>query len=692
MQSELYSSTYGKGNVKFLKVKKDTSNPTVQDVLEANVQVLLRGKFDESYTKADNSSIVPTDTVKNTILIEAKTSDVWPIERFAAHLAKHFTTKYSHVEGVEVTIVQTKWTKIKLNGKDHAHSFKHDGPETRRTFLDYDKLTKKLQVTSSIKDLTVLKSTGSMFYGYNVCDYTTLQPTKDRILSTDVDASWTFDPTKISTLDDVLSHPELFDFAYNSARDVTLELFCLENSASVQATMYNMSHKILETVKEIGTVNIILSVIATAAITVGLVETYHAYEKSKQSKPTSSPQPQVQPQQVIKKREHSEELIREQLARNYAFLTEPGMEKVRSQRIVVVGAGGVGSWVATMLARSGVEHLRIIDFDQVSLSSLNRHAVATLKDVGISKVDCIKNHLLEIAPWIDIDARNQLWNLESAEELIYGDDFKPTYVVDCIDNLDTKCDLLTYCHEKKIPIVSSGGAATKSDPTRINLADISKTEEDPLMKKIRVVLKKRGIVQGIPVIFSAEKPDPRKAKLLPLPDDEFAKGNVDQLSALRDFRVRILPVLGTMPGMFGLAIATFILTTVSGYPVEPVEGKNRYKVYDDLLQSLAGQQTRIGRTDQRVQIAMHEVNYLLEDVFRGKSPISNYSTRLTLSRWDPKKELSLQNVVIMTKDEQRNHENRVLNGGEALEDVYSKEVLDLIQKRFADEAYFSQFK
>ncbi|CAX43293.1 hypothetical mitochondrial outer membrane protein [Candida dubliniensis CD36] len=427
--------------------------------------------------------------------------------------------------------------------------------------------------------------------------------------------------------------------------------------------------------------SVILSVVATAAVTIGLVEAFHCYERKK-----------VAPQTTPVKRDHSEELIREQLARNYAFLTEDGMDKVRKQRVVVVGAGGVGSWVATMLARSGVESLRIIDFDQVSLSSLNRHAVATLKDVGIPKVECIKNHLLEIAPWIEIDTRNQLWNLESAEELIYSDGFQPTFIVDCIDNLDTKCDLLTYCYEKKLPIVSSGGAATKSDPTRINLADISKTEEDPLMKKIRVILKKRGIVNGIPVVFSAEKPDPRKAKLLPLPDDEFTKGDVDQLSALKDFRVRILPVLGTMPGMFGLAIATYILTTVAGYPMEPVEGKNRYKIYDDLLQSLAGQQTRIGKTDQRVQIAMHEVNYVLEEVFRGKSPISNYSTRLTLSRWDPSKEISLQNVVVMTKDEQRNHEKRVLNGGEKIEDVYSKEVVDLVKSRFADEKYFSQFR
>ncbi|EER34234.1 conserved hypothetical protein [Candida tropicalis MYA-3404] len=428
---------------------------------------------------------------------------------------------------------------------------------------------------------------------------------------------------------------------------------------------------------------VILSVLATAAITAGLVETYHAFQ--------NKPQPKKLEKSETKK-PHSEELIREQLARNYAFLTEEGMEKVRNQRIVVVGAGGVGSWVATMLARSGVEHLRIIDFDQVSLSSLNRHAVATLKDVGIPKVDCIKTHLLEIAPWIEIDARNQLWDINSAEQLIYGDDFRPTFVVDCIDNLDTKCDLLAYCYEKGIPVVSSGGAATKSDPTRINMADISKTEEDPLMKKIRIVLKKRGILKGIPVIFSAEKPDPRKAKLLPLPENEFSKGNVDQLSALKDFRVRILPVLGTMPGMFGLAIATYILTTVSGYPMEPIEGKNRYKTYDDLLQSIAGQQTRIGMTDQRVQISTQDASYILEEVFHGKSPISQYSTRLTLSRWDPSKEISCQNVVIMTKDEQRNHEKRVILGGEKLEDVYSQEVLDLVKSRFEEEKFYSQFR
>ncbi|OBA14803.1 uncharacterized protein OGAPODRAFT_16780 [Ogataea polymorpha] len=366
------------------------------------------------------------------------------------------------------------------------------------------------------------------------------------------------------------------------------------------------------------------------------------------------------------------------------------MRKVREQFVVVVGAGGVGSNCVTALVRSGVSKIRIIDFDQVSLSSLNRHAVATGRDVGTPKVNCLRRHLLQIAPWCQIEAINTLFTIENAESLILKG--SPSYVVDCIDNIDTKVDLLTFCYEKNVPVISSMGAACKSDSTRVNIADISASDEDPLARSVRRRLKKKGIIKGIPCVFSSEKPDPRKASLLPLPDEEFEKGHVDELSALQNFRVRILPVLGTMPAMFGLTIATYLVTTVSGYPVEPIEGKNRIKVYDGILQSLAGQQARLGQKDQRVQIAMSDVNYILEEVFRGKSPISGYSTRLALSRWKRDEPLSLQNVVIMTKEEQKIHEDRVLLGGEKLEDVYPKEVLDLVAKRFEEEKYYSKFR
>lgn len=388
---------------------------------------------------------------------------------------------------------------------------------------------------------------------------------------------------------------------------------------------------------------------------------------------------------------YDDSLFREQLARNYAFLGEEGMEKLKSQYVVVVGAGGVGSWVVTMLARSGATRIRVIDFDQVSLSSLNRHSCATLKDVGTSKVGCLKQHITQIAPWCQIEAINRLWHKDSAEELIFSGG-QPTIVVDCIDNIDTKVDLLEFVYKRNIQCISSMGAATKSDPTRINVGDITSTEEDPLARAVRRRLKLKGIITGIPVVFNAEKPDPRKAKLLPLPDEEYKKGRVDELSSLRDFRVRILPVLGTMPGMFGLTIATWILTFVSGYPKEPIEGKNRIKVYDGIYQSLAGQMSRIGMPDQRVPVALKDVCYLVEEVFRGRSPISGYSTKLTLSKWFPEQPVSLQNVVLMTKEEQKYHEDNVLNGGKKIEDVYSQEALEVIEKRFAEERYYSQYR
>lgn len=400
---------------------------------------------------------------------------------------------------------------------------------------------------------------------------------------------------------------------------------------------------------------------------------------------------------VIDTNQYDDNLFKEQLARNYAFLGDDGMEKLKNQYIIVVGAGGVGSWVVTMLIRSGCKHIRIIDFDQVSLSSLNRHSCANLNDVGKSKVEVLKNHMLKIAPWCKIEIFNELWNLDNAERLIFKNNnneknIKPTFVVDCIDNIDTKVDLLEYLYNNNIEMISSGGASAKSDPTRINIGDMTTTEEDPLARSVRRRLKKRGIISGIPVVFSAEKPDPRKAQLLPLPDDQYEKGNVDQLSALKDFRVRILPVLGTMPGIFGLAIATYILTKVSGYPMEPIEGKNRIKLYDGIYQSLAGQMTRIGMPDQRIPIALKEIGYIVEEIFRGKSPISGFSTRLTLSKWDPTKPVSLQNVVLMTKEEQKEHETLILNGDKKIDDVYSKDVLDLIKKRFEEEEYYSQYR
>lgn len=391
---------------------------------------------------------------------------------------------------------------------------------------------------------------------------------------------------------------------------------------------------------------------------------------------------------------YPEELIREQLARNYAFLTDEGMDKIRNLKIIVVGAGGVGSNAIVSLIRSGISQMRIVDFDQVSLSSLNRHACATLKDVGRSKVDVLVEYISEICPWIQVEGINELFSGEKSERLLtWWDGSEADYVIDCIDNIDTKIELLEYCYNNKIKCISSMGAACKSDSTRVNIGDISVSDEDPLARTVRRNLKKKGISRGITTVFSVEKPDPRKVDLLPLPEEEFQRGPVDELTALKNFRVRILPVLGPMPAIFGLAISTHIITTAAGYPVEPIEGKNRYKVYDTLYNTLAGQQTRVGIMNQKTPfVGLSDMQYIYEEVWRGKSPISGLSTRLAISRWVMDKELGMDNVVLLTKDETKEHERRCLLGGESPLDVYGPEVIARVNKRFEEEKFYSRFR
>lgn len=245
------------------------------------------------------------------------------------------------------------------------------------------------------------------------------------------------------------------------------------------------------------------------------------------------------------------------------------MNAVRDKFVVVVGLGGVGSAAAVMLVRSGIRKIRLIDFDQVSLSSLNRHSTATLAQVGTPKVTSCAQYFAEVAPWVEVDARVELFDKDRAAELLEG---KPDYVVDCIDNIDSKVDLLAFCCKNDLPVFSSLGAACKSDPSRIQVADISTTFEDPLAKSVRRRLRLEGVSHGVPVVvrlsllpslpalvyvsltttscmqYSTEKPRPDLG-LLPLDEEEFQKGKVDELHAMQNFRVRILPVLGPLPAM-----------------------------------------------------------------------------------------------------------------------------------------------
>ena len=412
-----------------------------------------------------------------------------------------------------------------------------------------------------------------------------------------------------------------------------------------------------------------------------------------------------------------EELANEQLTRTSSFLTAPRFKQLRSSFVVVVGLGGVGSHCTSALARSGVSRIRLIDFDQVTLSSLNRHAVATLADVGTPKVQCVRKRLEAVVPWIEWECLNELWREDQGDRLLGGwghdTEKKPDYVVDAIDNIDSKVALLRYCHENDIKIVSSMGAGCKSDPTRVFVGDISTSVEDPLSRSTRRRLRAAGISEGIPVVFSTEKPGPGKAELLPLPDGEFVKGKVNELSVLPDFRARILPVLGTMPAVFGYTAANFVILEITGYPHEIGLGKGREKMYDSILGNLQGLEERLIRQrgqdalGLKIPVTKDDVGYLVEEVFRGKSVVSGLSTRLTLSRWrapidgfkvderwhDQKySNVRLDDLVCMTKEESVVHEKEVLDVGRSPEEFYDPDVLQLVERRRKEDSQYRLYR
>lgn len=377
----------------------------------------------------------------------------------------------------------------------------------------------------------------------------------------------------------------------------------------------------------------------------------------------------------------------------------------------------MGSHCASALAHSGVSKIRLIDFDQVTLSSLNRHAVATLADVGTPKVLCVRKRLEAVVPWVMWECFNEIWKQEQGGRLLkawdQGRGRKPDYVVDAIDNIDSKVALLKYCHERGIRIVSSMGAGCKSDPTRVFVGDISASIEDPLSRATRRRLRALGISEGIPVIYSTEKPGPGKAQLLPLPDEEFIKGQVNELSILPDFRARILPVLGTMPAVFGYSVANFVVMEVSGYPHEITVGKGRDKMYESILSTLQGQEEKLARSEGedarglKLPVSRDDIGYLVEEVYRGKSVVSGITTRLTLVRWRASERgyrpdedwegqkfarFKLEDLVCVTKEEAAIHEKEILLGGRAHEGFYEPEVIAMVNRRQQEEAHYRRYR
>eukprot|EP01100_Stratorugosa_tubuloviscum_P010391 TRINITY_DN4448_c0_g1_i4.p2 TRINITY_DN4448_c0_g1~~TRINITY_DN4448_c0_g1_i4.p2 ORF type:complete len:197 (+),score=37.41 TRINITY_DN4448_c0_g1_i4:66-656(+) len=167
-------------------------------------------------------------------------------------------------------------------------------------------------------------------------------------------------------------------------------------------------------------------------------------------------------------------------------------------KIIIVGLGGVGGHCAANLVRGGFTNFKLIDFDQVSLSSLNRSAFAKRNHVGIPKVEAAKFELLKINPKVKIESVNNLLNSKNVEQLLNG---KIKVVIDCIDNIDTKVDLIHFCKKNSINILSAMGSGCKTEPIMIQLNDISNLTIDPLGKKIKKILQKKYNVRKSKLVF-----------------------------------------------------------------------------------------------------------------------------------------------------------------------------------------------
>lgn len=318
-------------------------------------------------------------------------------------------------------------------------------------------------------------------------------------------------------------------------------------------------------------------------------------------------------------------MMAEQLVRNFQFFGDRGQARIcgaqsdgnsseidsSSSLVIVVGAGGVGSHAAVTLARSGVSRIRLVDFDQVSLSSLNRHACAFHADVGVQKVQCVKKFVEKFNPWTRVEAVEALFEGSRSEELLldssstsnsdslnlknnnnnYSLTRNPAFVIDCIDNLKTKCDLIEFCHRRGIRLVISGGSAAKCDPTKLRMSSLAETVECELSRAVRQELRERErkreegaqsqenpeIVGGLNtnfvnktdicdftmVVYSTER---TSRGLMPLKAHQEESDKPEDYAPLQNFRVRTLPVIAPLPAIFGNALASYVLCHLAGQP------------------------------------------------------------------------------------------------------------------------------
>ncbi len=228
------------------------------------------------------------------------------------------------------------------------------------------------------------------------------------------------------------------------------------------------------------------------------------------------------------------------LARTELLIGKEGINQLQNAHILIVGLGGVGSYAAEFIARSGVGNLTIIDSDTIDKTNINRQLPALNSTIGIDKTEVMRQRIKDINPGINLHVINEFLVPERAYEIVSD---KYDYVIDCIDSISPKVQLIVAAKRKRVKIISSMGAGGRLDVTKIKIRDISKTRDCFLAKRIRRELKKHGIQKGVRAVFTEELP---KAESLQ---------KVDGI----DFKKSYYGTISYMPAAFGLFAASEVV-------------------------------------------------------------------------------------------------------------------------------------
>jgi urate oxidase len=241
--AKLAENSYGKSRVRVMRVKRGQNS---HELREWSVQVLLEGDFETCFTEGDNSKILPTDTMKNTVYSLARSSRADCMEEFAKDLIDFFLERNPQVSAAGVEIVEAPWNHLQVGGKPHPTTFAEGNGENQTAQAERAR-GGVFSITAGLKDLIILKTAGSAFEGYIKDSLTTLPETKDRLFGTALQASWKYSAPKLD-----------FASARSKAREALLAAFAGHDSKSVQHTLYEMAKQALAAVPEIREIELIM--------------------------------------------------------------------------------------------------------------------------------------------------------------------------------------------------------------------------------------------------------------------------------------------------------------------------------------------------------------------------------------------------------------------------------------------------